>query len=200
MVGMFSARLTGTQEIKLDGKVVAKRRVSHGLRGSDFSLRVALLVHGWHKVGMQVLTAAEKVAEDYKGFLCLHLGKGKRGKRCSWGKGTELDETVRTIYYKFIGKCPEIDVLLEIWLWYYFHWLDWVVSVDEAGIELTVQKYIEQDQPESAKAFRKLATSARQKRNCIELSFPRTRIHHATREERYEEIKVNGERLLHRLD
>ena len=169
-------------------------------RGSDFSLRVALLVQGWHKTGLAVLLSAEKVAQDYECFLKRHLGKSRRGKRSTMPVGTEIDEVVRTIYYKFIKRNPEVDVLLEMWFSYYLHWCDWVISVDETGIELTVQEYISQDLPESAKAFRELATSARQERNWVELSFPRTRIDYTSKEERYEMVEVSGERLLYRSD
>jgi hypothetical protein len=169
-------------------------------RGSDFSLRVALLVHGWHQTGLPVLLAAERVARDYDYFLKRHLGKGRRGRHSSFAPGTEIDEVVRTTYYKFVERYPEIDVLLELWFFNYLHWCDWVISVHESGIELTVQEYIRNSQLESAKSFRELATSARQQCNWIELTFPRRRIHHATREERYEMVEVNGERLLRRLD
>ena len=97
MVGMFTTWL-----------VPCPRR----FRKTDFSLRVALLVHGWHKTGLSVLEAAEKVAEEYE-FVRVRLGH--RGRRSTWSDGiTEVDETVRTTYYKFVERYPEIDVLLEM--------------------------------------------------------------------------------------
>jgi hypothetical protein len=103
-------------------------------RGSDFSLRVALLVHGWRKTGLPILEAAEKVALEYE-FVKRRLGK--RGRPSEWSQGaTEKDETVRTTYYKFVKRYPEIDVLLEMWWWHYWNWYKWVISVDERGIDM----------------------------------------------------------------
>lgn len=161
MVGMFSAWLIVRMES--DGEIVTCKQVL-GLRGSDCSLRVALLVQGWHKTGMPIITAAEKVAEEYGWFLGSRLGKGKRGRRSVLSGGsTEVDETVRTTYYKFSKRYPEIDVLLEIWFWNYVSWRNWVASVDEKGIELTVRDYKRKGEPENAKRFSCLADRIRRR-------------------------------------
>jgi hypothetical protein len=139
--------------------------------------------------GIKLRPAAEKVADDYKRFLEHNLGRGRRGRQ-SEDRGRNIDETVRTVYYKFLkrrGRAasqptagdatkregvqgstssqgerrPEIDLLLEIWFWDYVHWFDWVVGVGERVIELTVRDYDRLGDPESASAFRAFADRVR---------------------------------------
>jgi tetratricopeptide (TPR) repeat protein len=131
------------------------------MRGSDLSLRVALLVHGWHTTGLTILEAAEKTAE-YP-LVRSRLGKTGRGRRSTWGEGvTEMDETVRTIYYKFRQRRPKVDDLLEAWLWSYVYWCEWVISCDDRALDLVEQKYLERGEAENAPLFRSLAEAIRE--------------------------------------
>jgi hypothetical protein len=111
---------------------------------------------------MPIIRAAERVADDYVWFLRSHLGKGKRGRRSVLSGGiTEVDEAVRTTYYKFLERCPEIDVVLDMWFSNYVSWLNWVRSVDERGIDLAVEDYKKRGQPECADRFRAFADGVR---------------------------------------
>jgi hypothetical protein len=163
MVGMFRTWLVATvAEVDSSGRAKRMRRVPLPFRGSDFSLRVALQVRGWLKTGLGILAATEKVARKHEPFLRCRLGYGRRGRRSTICAGvTEIDETVRTEYYKFIRRWPAIDVLLETWFWDYVHWFDWVAGVDERVIELTVRDYHRLGHPESARAFQAFADRVR---------------------------------------
>ena len=136
------------------------------MRGADFSLRVTLLVLGWHRTGLSIQAAAERTAE-YE-FVQSRLGKSRRGRRsvCSaWAEEqTEQDETVRTTYYKFRKRYSKlVDSLLESWFWNYMHWCDWVINADPRALALVVEEYRSKGEPENARQFLALAESIRTK-------------------------------------
>jgi hypothetical protein len=214
MVGMFIAwpKIRGP---KIDGQT--QRR---NARVSDFTLRVALLVHVWHKTGLSIQGAVEKVCHDYKSFLMERLGKGKRGKRSKIAPGVEIDEVVRTMYYTFIKRVRRagkdsgvqkvrpsskegnqdkyMDVLLEVWLEYYQTWCDWVISADESAIDVTEQEYISLGKRESATVFRELVRSIRANADKGLLSVPRIKALPLPAGY-YQTVQVNGKTLLLRV-
>ncbi len=142
MVGAFC-----TRPVVLGGG----RKPPGQLHGSDFSLRVALLIHGWHRTGMSVRKAAEKVAEDYRYFLKTHLGGD-----------TEIDETVRQAYYYRVRKKHPLDVLLESWFWNFLHCCDWIKVCDPRATDLIALDYQNKGRPEMATMFRDFVVDVRQ--------------------------------------
>jgi len=139
-------------------------RQPFGMRGSDFSLRVSLLVHGWHRTGLSIQAAAERTAEY--DLVQSQLGKSRRGRRsvCSgWAEGeTEKDETVRTTYYKFLQRHSEtIDQLLESWFWNYLQWSDWAINADTRALDLLAEEYQTKGERENASHFLALVESIR---------------------------------------
>jgi hypothetical protein len=131
------------------------------MRASDFSLRVALMVHSYHITGKPILYAAEAVAKY--DFVKGRLGRGRRGKRSTFGPGTEVDETVRTTYYKFRSRYSkaELDGLLELWYESYLSWCAFMIDASEDVIDMIGRAYISQSQPDLAKAFRDLVDKVR---------------------------------------
>ncbi|MBI3695332.1 MAG: tetratricopeptide repeat protein [Acidobacteria bacterium] len=118
------------------------------LRGSDFDFRIALLVHGWRRAGLPIQRAAERTAEY--SFVRSRLGRGKRGRRSDWGEGvTEVDETVRTTYYKLLKRRPNLDELLESWYWHSRRGWEWVRNADQRELDCAAKR----GGPEDAELF-----------------------------------------------
>jgi len=120
------------------------------LRGSDFSLRVVLLIHGWRSTGMSIRAAAEKVAEDYRSFLEMRLGSK-----------TEIDETVRSAYYYPLREKLAIDQQLEFWFWNFQHWCGWIGRIDRRLIESVILDYSQSGKSDSEALFRALISEVR---------------------------------------
>jgi hypothetical protein len=118
------------------------------MRGTDSSLRIALMVHGHHrKNGLSILRACELVAET---TLAAKLGHSKRGRPSGIpGDGvTEVDETVKSLYSDFRKRKPDLDEQLAIWIGIYKRWRAWVKTADTTTIEFVRQKYRKTRNPE----------------------------------------------------
>jgi hypothetical protein len=130
------------------------------MRGTDFSLRVTLLVQGWHKTGLTILDAATKTAE-YP-FVDARLGKSSRGRRSSWEDAEPAkDDTVRQFYYAFRRNHRNLDELLDAWYAAYLEWCAWVIAASERTLDHVVAKYERRGQTENAKEFRLFARRIR---------------------------------------
>lgn len=163
MIGMFTTWPMVAPDQPAPGK--PRVRSPHGFRRSDFSLRVALLVYGWHMTGIPILLAAEKVATEYELFVRLHLGIGKRGRKSKFSDRTDIDESVRTQYYKLVEAGVCVAAWFDLFLGSYRSWLEWVKLADERAILWTVGDYVKGGHPEWAAAFQRFADRVRQKRS-----------------------------------
>ena len=163
MVGMFTTWAMVAPESNQPAGGKPRLRSSHGFRRSDFSLRVALLVYGWNMTGMPILLAAEKVAAEYELFLRLHLGIGKRGRKSKSSDRTDIDESVRTQYYKLVEAGVCVEAWFELFLGSYRSWLEWVKLADERAIRWTVRDYVKGGHPERAAAFQRFADRVRKR-------------------------------------
>jgi hypothetical protein len=135
------------------------------MRGSDFSLRLTLWIHGWHRLGLPIQEAAGKAAEE--DFVKSHLGRSKRGRPSAWGEGvTEVDDTARTFYYKFLARRPGLDInmLFDGMLANYLGWREWVIRADEFTLNFAAGLYTKRGLPEQGKQFLALADRIRQTR------------------------------------
>ena len=118
-----------------------------GMRASDFTPRLALAVHAWHCTGLPVLQAVERVTYDQsdstvREFVKARLGKSRRGRHTAWGEGkTEIDETVRTYYYKFRQKHPNMDGLLGMQFFMFKRSCDWAIAASERAMEIAAARH-----------------------------------------------------------
>lgn len=119
-----------------------------GMRRSDFTPRLVLAVHAYYMAGLPIQKASVKVSQHR--VVNDRLGKARRGpKHSAWGewaerKGkrvTEIDETVRTFYYKFRKKHPNMDDLLENQVFSYILWCNWAVTASERALELAATRH-----------------------------------------------------------
>jgi hypothetical protein len=113
--------------------------------------------------GMPILLAAEKVAAEYELFLRLHLGIGKRGRKSKSSDRTDIDESVRTQYYKLVEAGVCVEAWFELFLGSYRSWLEWVKLADERAIRWTVRDYVKGGHPERAAAFQRFADRVRKR-------------------------------------
>jgi hypothetical protein len=138
-------------------------RVRHQglLRGTDFSFRLALWIHGWYRAGMSIKGACDKARKQ--DFVRSWLGKGQRGRRCRWAEGgTEVDETAKTVYYKFRARRPQMDQLLMGWFLSFCAWREWVVNADEETLRFVKGLYESRGQRDNGRRFLELALRLRQ--------------------------------------
>jgi len=130
------------------------------IRETDFSFRVALLVHGWRTTGLTCAEASERVAE-YP-MVQTHLGKSKRGRHSIGSEGvTEKDETTRIHYYKFRKNHPDLAELLKLWFSAFRCWRKWALSIDEKVVDFVAMRYRERGEPEKAEQFEVLVKRIR---------------------------------------
>jgi hypothetical protein len=110
------------------------------MRGSDSSLRFALMVQAYRWFGLTVEQACDKVAKTP--LAKTRLGCSRRGRPAPWRDGTTmLDETVKSLYFAFRKGCPNIDKLLDNWVGVYLHWCMWAMSAPESVIEFVARRY-----------------------------------------------------------
>lgn len=131
MSGVFSTRTFG----KNPG--VPQRGA---LRGSDFSRRLALWVHGWRSAGMSIRRACEMAAEQ--DLVKARLGKPVRGRRPRIpGEGVqEIELTVRTCYAA-VGDKFCLDKMLRGYYIWFCEWVKWVVAADDRTLKFTAGLY-----------------------------------------------------------
>lgn len=140
MVGRFRAWSYGKSDNRHPGR----------MRRTDFTWRVALLVHALHRAGISVLQACT-AAEEWQ-FVRDHLGRRKPEA----DEGTEVDRTVRTYYYNFRKHHRDLDRELDLALGSYAEWCGWVLSADAKTLEFVHKQYEENNQSAMAKQFRDL--------------------------------------------
>lgn len=132
------------------------------LRGSDFSRRLALWVHGWHRSGMSIRSACEKAAEVE--LVQARLGKAIRGRKPQFsGDGIqEADQTIRTCYIA-VRKKWGLDQMLRAYYYDWFiGWSEWVRAADERTLRFVAGLYPKTG-PVSGEHFLRFAHKLREK-------------------------------------
>lgn len=120
------------------------------LRKTDFTLRVSLLVHGFHRVGLTIEKAADRVGEYPFGGR--QLGSRKRSNSVQEEVG--FGPTLRTgYYYPFLRENPNLGQIFELWWGIYLYWKDSIVSEDPGTIRFITERYRGKGQDEVAEEF-----------------------------------------------
>lgn len=130
------------------------------LRKTDFTFRVSLLIHGFHRVGLTIEEASARVGE-YP-FVRRQLGSRKRSHSVQEEVG--FGPTLRTgYYYPFLRKYAHLDHVFELWWGIYLNWKEWIVLADQQTIRFVATRYQDQGQDEGAKEFLSLVKDIKEK-------------------------------------
>ena len=130
------------------------------LRKTDFTFRVSLLIHGFHRVGLTIEEASARVGE-YP-FVRRQLGSRKRSHSVQEEVG--FGPTLRTgYYYPFLRKYAHLDHVFELWWGIYLNWKEWIVLADQQTIRFVATRYQDQGQDEGAKEFLSLVKDIQEK-------------------------------------
>jgi hypothetical protein len=131
------------------------------LRGSDFSRRLALWVHGWRGTGMTMRRACEKAAEV--DLVKARLGRPTRGRKPNIpGDGEqEADETIRTCY-DAVRKKWGLDQMLRAYYGWFLDWKQWVIDANEKALKFVAGLYPKTG-PVNAKSFLRFVYKIREK-------------------------------------